>query len=104
MANIQLGEAGTVLEVLFWDDANDQALDISGASTKQILVYRGKHPGTLEHAYAGSFATDGTDGKLRAVTGDPSELDAAGPWQIRGIVVLSGRTIPTERGSFVVES
>lgn len=103
MANLQLGETGTVIEVLFWDNDNAAALDVSGATTKQIKLYKGKRPGAIVGTYDASYSTDGTDGKIRITTTDPSQITASGDWEARGWVVKGGRTIPSVRGAFVVD-
>ena len=86
---VHVGDIGTVLRVTVQDE--DAAIvDISAASTKQILIK--KPNGTLLTKTA-AFTTDGTDGQMQyttvgAVGETPADLDVAGDYKIQGYVVI----------------
>lgn len=81
-AEIHKGDIGTVFEVTVQE--NGAALNISSATTKQILLR--KPSGTVLTKTA-SFVTDGTNGKISytTVAGDLSE---DGQWKIQAYIVL----------------
>jgi hypothetical protein len=80
---IRVNDVGTVFELTVTDASG--AVDISGATTKQISL----EPPTRANKVtkAATFTTDGTDGKMlyTTVAGD---LDEAGSWRVQGYVVL----------------
>lgn len=82
-SEIHEGDIGTQLEVAFFDGPS--AVDISTATTKNILLK--KPDGTLL-TKAGTFVTDGSDGRIKytTVSGD---LNADGLWRIQGHVITS---------------
>lgn len=73
---------------------NGSALDVSGASTKQLVF---KKPDGTKVTQTATFYTDGTDGVLQytTVSGD---IDQAGSWQcqayLAGLSGFSGYTDP----------
>lgn len=79
---IHVGDIGTVLRATVKDGSN--AVDISGATTKQIILRR--PDGTTLEKNA-DFTSDGTDGRMEysTVSGD---LNQAGSWMLQGYVVL----------------
>jgi hypothetical protein len=93
---IHVGDIGTILTVTFQDAA--VAVDISGATTKEIWL---KDPAGATVKSAGTFVTDGTDGKL-AYTSIAATFGSAGDWQIQGYVVLAGGTWHTDVSDFEV--
>lgn len=88
MANltVQKDNIGTVIRVTIRSAGN--VVDVSGASTKQILLQ--KSDGT-DLTKTASFTNDGTDGQIEytTVSGD---LDTLGVLQVQAKVVLSGNT------------
>ena len=92
---IREGDVGTVLEVEVRED--DVALDVSDATTKQILL---RKPDGTTVAKTATFSSDGTDGRIRYVTveGDLT----AGRWAIQGKVVTPSGTWATEIEAFKV--
>lgn len=87
LAQVHKNDIGTIFRATV-KDQDDTAVDISGASSKQILFR--KYDGTTLTKSA-SFTTSGTDGKIQwtAIAGD---LDTVGDmtWQVK--VVLSSGT------------
>lgn len=84
-ANIHLGDVGTIFEVACVDE-NGAVINISGASTKQILA---EQPDGTIQTWTAIFSTDGTDGLMRYVTQSTGDLPASGDWKFQGYVVLS---------------
>lgn len=93
---IHVGDIGTVFELTIQDD--NSAIDVSGATTKNIVFK--KADGTTV-TQAASFTSDGTDGKIRyAVVAD--DLDVAGEWSIQGHIVIPAGTWYTDIGFFTL--
>ncbi len=80
---IHVGDIGTVLVVTLKND--NVPVDISAATTKQIIL---QNPSVTGGAFAATFTTDGTDGKLQYTT-TINDLDESGVWQIQAYVVLA---------------
>ncbi len=93
---IHQNDIGTKFLVTIKD--GDSAVDISGASTKQIII---KKPSGTNLTNAASFNSDGTDGKIyyNALSGD---LDETGTYKIQGKVVIASGTFYTDIQSFKV--
>ena len=89
---------GLILEVVCVDE-NDVAINISAATTKDILIQR---PNGFTITRAASFTTSGTDGKIRYIT-VAGDLIMAGRYKYQGHVVYSGNDRLTSAGAFVVE-
>ncbi len=83
MANIHVGDIGTVITVTV-KDADGVALDISGATTKNFIF---KKPNNTLATVAASFVNSGTDGKLK-YTSLSTTFDQAGEWQLQVYLVL----------------
>lgn len=79
-------------------DQDGSAVDVSGASTKQIKLR--KPSGTVLTKTA-SFTTDGSDGKIEYQTAN-TDLDVAGVWGIQAYVVGTGYENSTRADSFRV--
>ncbi len=95
----QLNDKGIDIEVTFVD-ANDSALTVSGASTKQLklLSPNASSPTTV----TADFKTDGSDGILKYTT-TSGTLNVVGTWRVQGYVVLAtGFTGHTAVGTFDV--
>jgi hypothetical protein len=93
---IHVGDIGTQFVVEVKDGST--AVDVSSATTKQILIK--KPDGTLLTKTAGFF-TDGTDGKLTysTISGD---LSIAGTWKIQAYVIIGGSEWHSDMQSFKV--
>lgn len=94
---IHLGDIGTSFRISILD-CNSNAIDISNASTKQIIF---KKPGGGSLTKTASFVTDGTDGLLEynTISGD---LDEVGTWKIQAYVVAPNGSWRTNFSSFKV--
>lgn len=95
---IHLNDIGTVFEVTILDGSS--AVDISAATTKQIIFK--KKDRTILTA-AGTFVTDGTDGKIKytAVSGD---LSVVGEWSIQAYIVTPSGEWRSDISTFTVHS
>jgi hypothetical protein len=93
---IHVGDIGTVFQVTIKDDT--VTLDISGATTKQIIFTK---PSAEDVAKAAEFVTDGSDGLLKYTT-IANDLDENGPWQIQARITLPSGTWRTDVREFQV--
>ena len=93
---IHQNDIGTKFLVTIND--GDSAVDVSGSSSKQIII---KKPSGTTLTNAAAFNTDGTDGKIyyNALSGD---LDETGTHSIQGKVVIAAGTFYTDIQSFKV--
>ncbi len=99
MASLEIHklDIGTVLTTTIKDGTS--IVDISGATTKDIIL--GKPDGT-SLTNAGTFTTDGTDGKIYYTT-ILNDLDQIGWWKIQGYIVSSsGGEWRSDIGNFEV--
>ena len=94
---IHVGDIGTKFEATVKDDG--VVVDISAASTKQIIFK--KPDGTVVPRNA-SLSGTGTDGKMYWTTTQATDLDQAGLWQRQGVVALSGGSWHSDVQSFTV--
>lgn len=86
---------GTIL------DQDGDAVDISGASSKQIVLR--KPDGTTKITKSATLTNDGTDGKLE-YTAAASELDTEGEWKWQFLVTLGGRSFASDaKDQYVAE-
>ncbi len=93
---IHKNDIGTKFVVTIKD--GDSAVDVSGATTKQIII---KKPSGTTLTKAAAFNSDGSNGIIyyAAVSGD---LDETGTYKIQGKVVISDGTFYTDIQSFKV--
>ena len=93
---IHLGDIGTIFRLTIKD--GDDVIDISGASTKDIVF---TNPSGTKTTQAGSFTNTGTDGQLQyaSVSGD---LDEVGTWEIQASIVISAGTFKSDIAIFEV--
>ena len=92
---VQEVDIGTVVEVTFVDAA-EVAIDISAATTMQIILK--SITGTVITKTA-TFTTDGTDGKIQ-FTSLITDFPEAGRWKIQGRVILPTGTWRTAVGFY----
>jgi len=95
-AEIHKGDVGTVFQVTLLDGTT--VVDISGATTKQILFQKPNGTTMTKNA---TFVTDGTDGKLKYTT-VANDLDTIGLWKIQARVVLPTGSWHSDTGTFRV--
>ena len=93
---IHLNDIGTQFVLTVKDGSS--AVDISGATTKQIIIQ--KSSGTKITAST-TFSTDGTDGKMYYTT-VADDLDEAGSYKLQGKVIISDGTFYTDITTFKV--
>ena len=95
--NIHVNDIGTIFR-LTMTDSNGVVLDISGATTQEIVFE--KPDGTLL-TKTSVFTNTGTDGKMQylSVSGD---LNSRGIWHLQGHVILPGGEWRSSRGHFEV--
>ena len=93
---IHQDDVGTKFLVTIYDDSS--VVNVSGASTKQIIF---KKPDGTKLTKSAAFNSDGTDGKIyyTAVTDD---LDEIGTYEIQGKVVITDGTFYTDIQTFKV--
>ena len=95
---VHLNDIGTSLRVTIEEDGT--ALDISTATTKQILIVK---PSMTKLTKSAVFVTDGTDGMIEYVT-IANDLDELGTYNIQGYIVMSGWAGHSEVKQFKVYS
>ena len=95
----QVGDVGTGFVVQFTDE-NGTVLDISGATTKQIIFQR---PDGTDLIATAVFVTNGVDGQAMYVT-QANDLNQDGTWKIQGYVVLPNGSWHTQTGKFKVKA
>lgn len=96
----QKGDCGFNIDITVVDE-NDAAVDISLATTKNMIF---RVPGSaVNSSKAGAFITDGTDGGLRYVA-ESAFINTVGVWEVQAFIVLAvGVTeFQTEVGTFTV--
>ncbi len=96
-ARFTIGDTGLALEVLI-NDQGGSVVDISGATAKRIRL---RGPDKVTRDLAGTFFTDGTDGKLRYVT-LVTTLNLAGPWEIWAHITTASQAWATSKKEFIV--
>lgn len=94
---IHVGNIGTEFRLII--ESNDEPLDISLATVKQIHIKKPDGSILIENA---TFYTNGTDGIIyyRAQSGD---LDQPGSYKIQGFVQIAGGTYYSNIRSFPVK-
>ena len=93
---IHLNDIGTIFRLTIKD--GDSVVDISGATTKNIIF---TSPGGTSTTQAGSFTNSGTDGKLQytSVSGDINEV---GTWELQASLVMTAGTFKSDVSMFEV--
>jgi hypothetical protein len=79
---IHVDDVGTILVGVFRNASG--VVDVSGALTKTIYLYR---PGGSVLTKEAVLTTDGTDGSIQYTVAE-GDLDIAGVWKIQGFVSL----------------
>jgi|TARA_R110000765_G_scaffold375515_1_gene466146 hypothetical protein len=93
---IHINDIGTRFLVTITDGSS--AVDVSSASTKQIII---KKPSGSKLTVAASFSSDGSDGKIYYNTAS-NDLDEAGSYKLQGKVIISDGTFYTDITGFKV--
>lgn len=85
--SVRKGQTGTVFRCTIKDDADDTAVDVSNASTKEI---KAKKPDGTIITKSASHTNSGTDGKIEFEDTAGDFTDTAGDWRYWGYVELPG--------------
>tara|TARA_R100001244_G_C5106332_1_gene120042 strand:- start:104 stop:412 length:309 start_codon:yes stop_codon:yes gene_type:complete len=93
---IHLNDIGTQFLLTIKDGST--AVDISTASTKQIII---KKPSGTKITEAATFSTNGSDGKIYYST-VADDLDETGSYKLQGKVIISDGTFYTDITTFKV--
>ena len=105
MANPQVGAVGVSLEytVLAIDplDGLLKPVNISGATNLKIRLYQPTGKKCLE--YAAEFKTDGTDGIVRYLTVNATDLERSGMWLMQPSLTLGTFSGLLQKAHFYVE-
>lgn len=94
--SFHVGDIGAVIEYTVTE--NGAALDISGATTKQLKLLG---PGGTVKTRTAAFGTDGTDGVLTYAT-IAGDLDVKGKWYVQPYLVLPSWTGHGAVAEFIV--
>jgi len=94
---IHQNDIGTVIKIQI-NDCNDSAIDISTATSKQIVF---KKPSGATLTKTAGFFTDGTDGII-SYTIASGDFDEIGSWKVQAIVVVGAYTWHSSFESFKV--
>lgn len=86
-STVREGQQGTVFRATIKDDADEQAVDVSNASTMEIKAR--KPDGTVVTKSA-SHTSDGSDGQIEFEDSQGEFTDATGWWRYWGYVELPG--------------
>lgn len=98
MARDEIHKGDTPTFLVTIKDENDNVLNISSATTKQLWF---RKPGDTVVIKSAAFYTDGTDGKL-VYTAVITDLDEVGDWGIQGYVVIAAGTFHSDIKEFEV--
>jgi len=93
---IHVDDVGTVFRITLMDGSSP--VDISGATTKEIVFER---PDKTSVSKTASFYSDGTDGILE-YTIQTDDLDVAGSWRLQAKVTLTSGSWSSDIQPFVV--
>lgn len=95
---IHVGDIGAVFLITIKDSQTNTSIDVSGATTKQIIFQ--KPDGTLLTKDA-EFTDNGSDGQIQyqTVSGD---LDVKGDWKIQAYIVIPSGSWRTNINNFRV--
>jgi len=94
---IHVGDIGTRVTLTFKDGTS--AVDISGASTKQVWF---RSPSGTAVKLSGVFTTDGSDGKLYFDSVTNTFSEAGEGWEVQGYVVTATGTWHSDKTTFRV--
>ena len=94
----QVGDIGTTIKATITDQ-DGAALDVSGASTLQLLFLK---PNGVLVTQTATMTGDGTDGVIQYVTVS-GDLDVPGIWKSQGYIVDAGKEHKSSVDSFHVK-
>ncbi len=99
VTHIHVGDVGTALRVKVVDQ-DDNVVDVSTATTKQIIL---RGPDKVDRVFDASLYTDGTDGIIVYVT-DDGDLNVPGRWRIQAFIAIGGGSWHTDDAVFKVKA
>ena len=82
----QVGDIGTTMKATITDQ-DGAALDVSGASTLQLIFLK---PNGVQVIQTATLTSGGTDGIIQYVT-VADDLDVPGVWKSQGFVIDAGK-------------
>jgi len=94
----QVGDIGTTIKATIVDQ-DGNALDVSGASTLQLIFLK---PNGVQESQTATMTNDGTDGIIEYVT-IADDLDVPGVWKSQGYVVDAGKEHKSSVDTFHVK-
>ena len=94
---IRQNDIGTEIQVCL-EDCGGNVLDISAATTKQIIF---KKPSGSLLTKTASFLTNGSDGKLSYISQD-GDFDEIGTWKIQASIKIDSKIWKSSFKSFKV--
>lgn len=101
--NLQVGVIDAKLEVVILEcdevTGAEVPVDISSATTKNIVIRRPDHTLLAKPA---TFSTDGTDGKLFVLT-ESNDINIEGTYKVQGHIVMTGWNGRSTIGEFEVD-
>ena len=95
-SEIHVDDVGTQFLLTIMDGS--AAVDISSASTKQIII---KKPSGTKMTKSATFSSDGSDGKIY-YSSIADDLDETGSYKLQGKVIISDGTFYTDITTFKV--
>lgn len=93
---IHVGDIGTVFRITVQE--SDVALDISDATTLQMLFYK---PNRTVATKTAVFTDDGTDGQIQYTTVE-DDLDQSGTWKVQARITTPDGVWSSSIGRFKV--
>jgi hypothetical protein len=95
---VHLNDVGVAIKLTFVDE-NGNVIDISSATTKEILL---QPSGGTTQTHTASFFTDGRDGII-SYTISTGDLSVATKWNAQGYVVMPSGSFHTAYLAFEVD-
>lgn len=93
-------DEGVVIRLTITKESDNTALDISSATTRQILIE--KPSGGTALTKTATLTGDGTDGQMEYAT-ISGDLDEAGRYEVQGRVVIGSQDFITTKQTFIVD-
>ena len=91
-------DIGVTIRLTVKDDADQSVIDVSGASTKQILFV---DPAGVKSTETAAFSTDGTNGQIEYVSTD-GDFSVIGTWKAQAKIVTGLGTYRSKPARFAV--
>ena len=95
----RLNDINIAIRLTMTKESDSSVLDISSATTKQIIITK---PSGEKLTKTATNVTDGTDGKMQYLT-ITDDLDEFGDYEVQGHIVIGSLDIHTTIGQFKVD-